>query len=197
MILCVDSRQIPQSQEVQKKVSLDEIMSHTKYFNTVEEALKCEEAVYVPIDFMVSIRSAFTNQVLERDCADTNEKRYYINMTHVDVLPHKGYDLIMYLASVGVMNSINYTAGFDSLMMKSQFCPIGFYNPDPDILNPIVYSHIILHDDTLEQFKTFLKEDFHFVHIDDMKREGNLSAILDTLICVKEEQNEPTENNDQ
>lgn len=191
MILCIDKNNIPQAQEVQRSVRLDEILSHTKYFNNTEEALKSS---YVPIDFMVSIRSAYTNLVLERDCEDINEKRYYINMTQVDTLPHKGYDLIMYLASVGIITSVNYTLEVDKIMMQSQFCPIGFYNPNPDIMNPIVYSQVILLDETAEQFQKYLKDGCRLVHIRDMQTEGNLSAILDTIICVKEEQNEPTEN---
>lgn len=198
MILCVDSRWLMKSPDVQKKINLEDILNHTKYFNSVEEALKCEEAVHVPLDFMVTVRSAYTNLVLEKDCEDTSDKRYYINLTHVDLLPHKGYDLVMYMTSVGVMHSVNPTSmAFNEVMMKSQFCPIGLYNPDPDIMNPIVYSQVVLHDDAVEQYDSYLREGFRFVHIDNMKREGNLSAILDTIIRVEEKQDEPTENNDQ
>lgn len=197
MILCIDKNSLKQLPVVQKDTDLGELIkNHAKYFSSAEEALKQD---HVPLDFMVTIRSAYTNQVLEKHSEQGLEKRYYINMTNVDTLPHNGYDLIMYLSSVGIFNTIkDFKPEFNAIMMKSQFCPIGLYNPDPSVLNPIIYSQVVLHDDTVADYTTFLKEGFRFVSIDKMQSEGNLSAILDTILLVKEEQkSESAGNNDQ
>lgn len=186
MILCISNTILKDkvNSELQKNLKLDEdILFYTRYFNSVEEAL---EENCTPIDFMVSVRSAYSNQVLQRKSGE--EFRYYVNMTNVDLLPHKGYDLIMYLSSIGLMSCVNYKYEFNDIMMMSQFIPIGLYNPDPAVINPIIYSHVILSDDTVEAFKTFLKEDIELVPIKDMQTQGNLPAILESIFEVKEEE---------
>lgn len=193
MILCVNKDALKVSEELQKNVKLEEIMlNHTKYYNSVEDAQKEN---FVPLDFMVSIRSVYSNLVLQYPAINESGFRYYVNLTNIDVLPHKGIDLIMYLSSIGIMKSVDYKLGFDNIMMKSTFSPQGIYNPLPDLMNPIVYSHIILADDTIDLFKNYLKEGISFVPIKDMKCKGNIQKILDSLIIVKEcEDNEKTEN---
>ena len=160
-------------------------MDRDKRWERVEEALKDN---YVPLDFSVSVRSLYTNLVLQIDKGE--EKRYYTNLTNIQPFVHKGYDLIMYLTSIGIMHNVDYQLGFDDVMMKhSQFCPIGLYNPDSAIINPIIYSHIILSDEGAEQILQYLKDGRRFVNINFMNRfkQGNISALLDTIIEVKEE----------
>lgn len=196
MILCVQKDALPQSKDVQRKVDLGNLLETMKYFDNEESALK-HDPVYVPIDFMVTVRSVRTNLVLERDSKEfTPEKRYYTNMVNIDLLPHKGYDLIMYLSSIGVVSSFKSDNEFFAIMMKSQFCPIGLYNPDPDLFNPIIYSHVLLADEVISDATKFLLDGNRFVPIAEMKREGNLPAILDTLIIVKEESHESADHND-
>jgi len=195
MILCVNANTLKTSPEVQKDIDLEEILlKHTYYFDTAEEALKSH---YVPLDFSVSVRSMYSNQVLQID--KQGQFRYYTNLTNVQEFPHRGYDLVMYLTSIGLMHSIDYKLGFDDVMMKhSQFMPIGIYNPDPSVVNPIVYSHIIMSDEGAELLKPFLKGDRNLVDISVMKTacEGNIRALLDTIIEVKEEQkDEPDDHN--
>lgn len=189
MILCVDTKALKTSAEVQTNVKLEDIINnHTKYYDSVEEALKDN---YVPLDFSVSIRTLYSNLVVEIDAKteDGNDKKmYYTNMSQVQQFIHKGYDLIMYLTSIGVMMNVNYSLGFDELMLEhSQFVPIGLYNPDPTVINPIIYSHILISDVGAKEFDKYLKKGRRFLPISDMKKEGNLYALLDTLIITKEE----------
>lgn len=183
MILCIKKDELKISSELQKDVKLEEILlKHTKYFPSIQEA---EKDGYYPLDFMVSIRSVYTNLVLESDVEDSDEKRYFINLTNVDVLPHKGLDLIMYLASVGVMHCVDYKLGFDEVMMKSHFSPIGLLNTEPTLLNPIIYSHIILDDEVVEKFETYLKPGFRFVPIKDIQQLGNMQTVTDSFVNVE------------
>ena len=186
MILCVDIKSLKESSEVQRDVNLgDLINNHTKYFDSVEDALKEN---YVPLNFSVTVRSMYSNQVLQINKGE--EKRYYVNLTNIQPFIHKGYDLVMYLSSIGIMHSIDYSLGFDELMLKhSQFCPIGIYNSVPLLVNPIVYSHILMSDEGMEELKKYLKEDRDIVPISIMNKssKGNIKALLDTIIEVKEE----------
>lgn len=193
MILCIDMKALKQSPEVQRDVDLEDLLNnHTKYFDTGEEALKNH---YSPLDFSVSVRSMYSNLVLQEDRGV--QRRYYTNLTSVQPFVHKGYDLIMYLTSIGLMHNIDYKLGFDELMTKhSQFVPIGLYNPDTMLLNPIIYSHVILSDDGAEELAKYLKEDRQLVPISEISEYGNVPALLRTLIEVKEEiKDEPSNNN--
>lgn len=191
MILCVDMKALPKSPEVQRDVNLGDLLNnHTKYFDTVEESLKDN---YVPLDFSVSVRSIFSNLVLETDSG--TKKSYYTNLTEVQQFVHKGYDLIMYLTSIGLMHNIDYKLEFDEFMVKhSQFSLIGIYNPDPLLLNPIIYSHILISDKGIEDLPKYLKKDRKLVHISEIQESGNIPAMLRTLIEVKETYNEPSNN---
>lgn len=186
MILCIDTRALKTSPDVQRDVNLEDLINnHTKYYESAEEALKDK---YVPLDFSVTVRSMYSNLVLQIDKGE--QKRYYTNLTNVQPFVHKGYDLIMYLTSIGLMHSVDYNLGFDELMMKhSQFQPIGLYNPDSAVINPIIYTHVILSDEGAEQLPQYLKSDRGLVHINTMNefKQGNITAMLDTIIEVKEE----------
>ena len=163
MILCVEKGAMKEAPEVQKSVDLKDLLeNHTKYIEP--ELIGHDE--YVPLNFAVSVRSAYSNMVLEIP-VDSEFKRYYVNLTNVEPLPHKGYDLVMYLASIGIIQCINYSRGFDDVMMKTQFCPIGLYNSG--IIHPIIYSTVILKDDTVNTFKSYLKDGYNLVPIQSMK----------------------------
>lgn len=193
MFLCIDMTALKSSTDVQKDVNLEELINnHTDYYNTEEEALKNN---FVPLDFSVTIRSMYSNRVVQVDKGD--EKRYYTYLTRAIPCGHRGYDLIMFMTSIGVMHNIDYAHGFDELMMKhSQFVPMGIYNPDTPLLNPIIYCHVILSDEGAEEFEKFLKEDRKLVSIKDIDSKGNIKALVDTLIEVKEEiRDEPCDNN--
>lgn len=185
MILCVDSKVLKTSNEVQRAINLEDIVTnHTKYYDNEEEALKDS---YVPLEFSVCVRSMSSNLVLQID-KENEGKRYYVNLAKVQEIMHKGYDLIMYLSSIAVLHSVEYSLEVDNIMLKhSQFSPIGILNIDPSVINPIVCVHIILSDEGAEEMKSHLKGDRKFVPISEMCEEGNLKALLDTIIEVKEE----------
>lgn len=187
MILCVDMQSLKKADSIQKDIDLSDILlNHTRYYDTTEEAVKDK---YVPLDFCVSLRSMYSNLVLQIDKGD--EKRYYTNLAGIPQFIHKGYDLVMYLASIGLMHSIDYKQGFDELMTKhSQFMVIGIYNPSPLVINPIVYSQVILSDEGAKELPEYLKEDRSLVPISEIDSRGNIQALLDTLIEVKEEEHE-------
>lgn len=185
MILCIDNRSIKPDVRVQKDLNLEDLLlNHTKYFDSVEEALRNN---YTPLDLCISIRSMYSNLVVQTD--KFKEFRYYTNITEIQEMPHKGYDLVMYLTSIALMHNVDYKAGFDDLMMKhSQVSPIGILNIFG--LNPIIYVHIIFSDEGAEELKQYLKQDRKLVPISEIKPEGNLQALLSTLIEVKGEDNE-------
>lgn len=187
MILCVDTSVLAMKREVQKDVDLEDLLNnHTRYFETQEQAL---EEGYVPLDFSMTLRSMYTNKVLQRQTE--NGVRYYVNMSKVDRFIHKGIDLIMYLTSLGLLQCVDYKAGFDDLMFQhTQIQIIGLYNPDPAMINPIIYSHVLISDVGVKSLPQYLKEGVSLVDIKTMKEncEGNIPAMLDTIIEVKEEQ---------
>lgn len=182
MILCIDYKALKVSADVQKDVDLEDLLlNHTKYYADTEEALKDN---FVPLDFSVSVRSMYTNLVVETP--KEGEKRYYTNLTNIKPFHHKGYDLIMFLSSIGLMHIVEYKLGFDELMTEhSHFSPIGLYNPNPEVINPIIYSHIIISDKGAEELNEFLKEGINLVPISEIVDKGNIKAMLDTLIEVE------------
>ena len=187
MILCIDTKSMKCAYEVQKNIKLEELLTkHTKYFDSVEEAIKEN---YVPLDFAVSVRTVYTNKVMQIEKEDSCF--YYTNLSEIQKFVHKGIDLIMYLASIGLLHSIDYRFGFDECMSKySTFQCIGLYNPDPDVLNPIIYSHIIISDDGAEELQSFFKEGVSFVPITDMKKQGNVPALLDEFVLLEKKEGE-------
>lgn len=191
MILCIDTRAIKNDPaRVQKDIDLEDLLNnHTKYYEREEEALKDQ---YVPLDFSVTIRSMYSNLVLQIDKGE--QKRYYTNLANVQEFPHKGADLIMYLTSIGVMHSVDYALGFDELMLKhSQFIPMGLCSVDYSLVNPIVYSHVIMSDEGAEELKKYLKSDRELVPISSVKSEGNLAPMIASLIEVKPKEEEADE----
>lgn len=186
MILCVDITALKTSPDVQRDVNLEDILNnHTKYYDTEVEAQKDH---HVPLNFCVSVRSMYSNLVLQTNTG--LDKKYYTNLTVKQPFVHKGYDLIMYLSSIGLMHCIDYRLGFDDLMMKhSQFCPIGLYNSNMPYTSPIIYSHIIISDEGAEELKNYLKSDRELVFIDNIEPRGNIPALLNTFIEVKEVKN--------
>lgn len=182
-IFCVDKNWLPKDSAIQKKIPLDDLVnSHCKYFNSEEEALKDN---YVPLNFAVSVRSCYTNLVLQKETE--NGFRYYLNLVSTPFVHHKSYDLIMYLSSLALMTTVDYNIGFDEIMMSSQYQPIGVYNSLLELHNPIIYSHIILKDDVVEDFKKYLKPEYKLVPISEMQKQGNIYPLVDTIINIKEE----------
>lgn len=195
MILCIDKKALNKDGKVQTSIKLEELLlNHTKYFDDIMSALGEN---YVPLDFCVSVRSIYSNLVLSHD--QQGYTLLYSNLTNIEETPHKGYDLVMYLASVAFTKRVKSFTGICDIMMKhSQILPIGLLNLDHDLINPVVYSHIIISDEGVEQIKKYLNSDCEFIPIKDKEkfRTQNIGALLDTLIIVrKEDENEQHNNN--
>lgn len=184
MILCIDSNALKVSEKVQKDIDLDGLLvDHTKYFDTVGEALKDN---YLPLNFSISIRSIYDNTVLRSKTSD-GKYLYYTNLTEIQPFVHKGIDLLMYLCSIGIMMNVNYKKGFDDIMIKhSQFQPIGLYYTGT-VVDPIIYSHIIMSDDGMKLLEPYLQEGREIVTINTMREQsdGNILAMLEELKEVK------------
>ena len=189
MILCVDSKKLRESFVVQKdKDVIDRVFQNVRYFDNAEEA---EKEFFVPIDFCVSIRTTYSNLVLK--IVQDGKDLYYVNQTRVGMFSHKGLDLVMYLAAIGLMSCVDYSYAFDDMMLKySQIQFIGLYNPDSGFINPIMYSHIIIADEAVAQLQTLLKKGVELVPLSYMRthKRDNLAALIDTLIDVEKGENE-------
>ena len=186
-MICVPKSLFPvDCMTIRKDVKIGELLTlNEKDFKTTEEAYMQN---YVPVDFCTSIRSIYDNTVIQ--IQDEHKFRwYYQNMVGIPVCIHKGYDLVMYVSSLAMLSIIDYWTGFEELMARhSQFQCIGLYNPSPDFVNPIIYSHIILSDIGMRELEPHLSAGNSVVKIKDIKPLGNINHFIDTLIEVKKEE---------
>lgn len=178
MIACISKTLLKQKNAVQKDVDIESILNNLEYFNDVKEAL---EKGYVPVSFITSIRTAYSNFVVKH-----NDK-YYVSLNLAEVLPHKGYDLLMFMSSSAVAKVMDCTKRENqNIMFNSQFMPIGVYNPDVGICNPIIYCHIIVKDELAERLEKALLDGNTLEPIKSMDKTHNISALLNEIIEVKE-----------
>lgn len=179
MIACVNLKETPVKDTMNKEVKLEEVLNSIKYFSDENEALK---EGYVPLTFATSVRTCYSNLVVVNKLG-----KCYHTLSISDVLPHKGYDLAMFMSSVSVSKFLDVTLPENQKMMFSaKFTPIGLYNPDPLLCNPIVYCHIIVNDCYVEQLRGALKEDYSLKPIDDIDFTNNLFALRRELLIVRE-----------
>lgn len=172
----------PRSKEIQKdKEVVNSILENLTF---VEEEKIYEEG-YTPVDVAVSVRSVYTNKVLL--CPYGEAKRVYHNITRLPEVSHKGYDLVTYYGSIAVMqvcdfNKILPTELSEKVMLHSKFDLLGVYNPNPDLINPILYCHVILKDDTVDTFESVLKDGYEMTEIapflDSCKAKTSLEKSL-------------------
>ena len=169
---------------VQSSINLEDLlMNHTEYFENAFEKSVNYDSLY----FCVSVRSMYSNRVLELNADE--KKIYYFTASDFPRTIHRGYDLVMYLASVCLLQHVNLGSekdaiAFNDIMAKeSTFQPIGIYVSD--LLAPIVYSQIILTDSGFDKMIPYLKENVKAVRIEDMKTEGNVPSLVSKLVCVE------------
>lgn len=184
-ILCIDKSKIKKANYIQKDIELEDLMSnHCKYFSRKELV---DNSNYTPLDIGFSVRTTYTNKVLEVPL-EGGIKRYYSILTNTPVLPYGGTEILMYMTSLGVVRSAKaYDEDFSNVMMYSKFQPIGLLNTDY-VENPIIYTHVILKDGTEEDFTKCLKEGYRLIDIKDMVTSDNLKVLCDELIEIKEEE---------
>lgn len=172
--------------KVQTDLNLEEILlKNTRYSDTLPSA----EDPLEPLLFSVSVRSTYSNEVLE--FTENNKSVYYTTLEDVPPVIHKGYDLVMYLGSICLTRHVAFKSAEDQqdffrlMSKKSGFTVMGLYVSN--VLPPIVYSQIVLTDDGMQEIKKYLKANVKPVKIEDMKREGNIEALLNKIIIVKKE----------
>ena len=182
----VEMKALAVSETVQRSIPLEDILlNHTRFYDDKDIALKDG---YVPLNFATTIRTVFSNKVIGTVKRGHKYPVFYSNLGDVEMFPHKGIDLVMYLTSVAMFNVVEYRKGFDDIMLHSEFQSIGIYNPDPSVINPIIYSHVYIDDSWEKDFETYLKDTSRWYDIKYAKNaEDNLRALLDTLIITQKE----------
>lgn len=199
----VDKNVLKVSNEVQRDIDIEDILlNHTAVYDDDKRANK---GGFVPLTFATSVRTVYTNkvvQILRKSRRFTlsgitpyyNTPCYYVSLGRIELLPHRGLDLIMYLSSISLFHMVDYRSGFDDVMLHSEFQNIGIYNPNPDFVSPMVYSHVYIDDDYAEEFSKYFKTESSWVDISFAKsssRDDNYKALIDTLLIVsKEESND-------
>lgn len=186
MLLCVEKSALKfDDLAIQKDAKLQDIFdNHVKYYPSTEEAYKDN---FVPLDFCVCVRSVYTNKVLAFN-KENGDKIYYQNMSGVPQVQHKGYDLIMYMTSIGMMHYVDYAKGFDEFMLNySDFVCMGLYNSSADYINPIIVSHVIIKDEGFDSLNKFLKPEVSVEDIASINPKGNLKPLLDSLVILESE----------
>lgn len=185
-VLCVDKKDLVKAPNLQKdKEYLEKVFRGFKF---IEEDEMNED--YVPLDIAITIRSAYTNKVVMCKHSDSDGERCFFNLTKIPPVHHTGYDLIMFISSIAVMKMCDPVNAqkVTEVMMHSKFDFLGLLNLEPDLVNPIMYSHVILEDNTVEQFESLLAEGFRVISIEDIPEKGTFKAIKESLIICKPEE---------
>ena len=152
----------------------------------------------MPLTLGITIRDKTTNRVLVKRVEKDNIKRTFIYLNDITPVPHVGYDLIMFLSSVGVTglikNKDNMMVAFSAVMSESVFDVNGLLwmerNTEPNciLLDPMIMTTIYVNADN---FSKYLVEDWKFERISEVKEEsGFIKCIIDDLVEIKEDNNE-------
>ena len=190
----VEMNALKVSNSVQRDIDLEDILlNHTRFYDDKDRALKDG---FIPLQFATTVRTVFSNRVVGvKDKTKIKTPKYYINLSKVEMFPHKGLDLVMYLSSVALFNIVEYKKGFDDLMLHSEFQSIGIYNPDPTIFDPIIYSHIYIDDNWEKDFEKYMNERSEWYDIESVKKHYplNIKALIDTLIITSKKEEDINE----
>ena len=186
------------SNEVQRDINIEDILlNHTAFYDDEKVALKDG---YVPLSFATSVRTVYTNRVVQVSKPTPKIYRhkihqYYVNLGNIEMLPHRGLDLLMYLSSISLFHMVDYMKGFDEVMLHSEFQNIGIFNPNPDFVTPMIYSHVYIDDNFEEEFGKYFKPTCKWVDIDYAinNKNNNITALIDTLIIVDKKEDSSDE----
>lgn len=184
-VLCVKKSVLPMSVNLQKEDTVIKKMLDNLVY--IDESNIPKE--YVRVDVAVSVRSAYTNKVVMCKHSDSEEERCFLNLTKIPKVPQTGYELIMMISSVAVtkMCDTSNLMKLSGVMMKSKYNFMGVINLDPELLSPIIYSHVILEDNTIEDFESLLNEGFRVIPISDIPKSNSFRAMKESLVICKEE----------
>lgn len=185
---------LTESPKIQKHKGVLDSLQNIKFF----EPKDCPDD-YVPVSFATTLRTARTNLVVEHEAklkyenmAEHKPKEktyptYYRSFTLAD--EHINFNEVLeFMASLAVRESIDVSCpDVSKLLMTSQFIPIGLYNPDMGLCNPIFYSHVIFNDDLKSQLESALLEGNRLIPIQQIKRPTmNLGELLNHIIIISE-----------
>lgn len=200
-VLCIKADLLERKNEVQKKIQLESLMESCKYLPLNAEEIPIGDG-YVPLTFGVTIRDLKTNKVLVKRNLENNIKRTFIYMEKIQPVIHVGYDLVMYLTSVGVTSLLKDKGNminFSSVMATSVFDVNGLlwleHNTESNciLLDPMVMTTVYVDHKALSPL---ILDNWKFEDIADIKKEdGFIQCILDDLIEIKG--GEDNEHNDQ
>ena len=191
----VDKNVLKVSNEVQRDIDIEDILlNHTRVYDDDKRA---NIDGFVPLTFSTSVRTVYTNKVVQilRKSLRGNTSEYCVHLGRIELLPHRGLDLIMYLSSISLFHMVNYREGFDDVMLHSEFQNIGIYNPNPDLISPMIYSHIYIDDSWEKDFEKYLNERSKWYDIDSVKKHYplNIKALIDTLIITSKKEEDINE----
>ena len=188
-VLCIDRDALGVSPKVQKQIMLEQILLKDTAYLDRDKLTDREKNRWLPLNLTTTVRSIYSNRVVCR-----KEGIYYHaynNFVDIERTEHKGYDLVMFWASMSVMLLIdcNNFAMRNILSSASSFQCCGLYWND-NIVGPIVYSQVYVRDAEFPTLSEYYSKDITDVSVEDLKalyRRGNMSALLDEIVEVKEE----------
>ena len=170
--------------EIDNKVKIEDMLENSKYFNSSLEALK---EGYLPVTIGVSIRTTFTNKVVEfeKDCyvktaSDVFDDRYDLDL----------YNLIEKIGKI-TFGCLKHNFKVGMFMVEYSFLNvIGLYHEEGSD-EVILLAHVIISDTGLSVLEENLKEGVKLVNIRDMSYASNDSPVLlSTLVEVNDEHTE-------
>lgn len=182
-VACVPLSMLKITDYVDHHFPLGELLNHIKFI-CKEQSI---EQGYVPINFITVCRTCYSNLVIERDRED-GTKRYYLPLVSAERLLQIGYDYAMMIVKSALLERYFDTTTEDRMKAfianLPDFIPVGLFNPNPQEVLPCAVFQCVFRDDSVTVLEKLLRERNRFVKIDDMKREGNFGAILDTLFNI-------------
>lgn len=169
------------AKEVDKKFKVEEMLENCKYFNSSLEALK---EGYLPVTIGVSIRTTFTNKVVEfeKDCyvktaSDVFDDRYDLDL----------YNLIEKIGKI-TFGCLKHNFKVGMFMIEYSFLDvIGLYHEEGSD-EVILLAHVIISDTGLSVLEENLKEGVNLVNISDMSYANDNPDLLATLVEVKDDE---------
>lgn len=166
--------------EINKHIgNTEDMLKNCKLFNSSLEAVK---EGYLPITLGVSIRTLFTNKVVEfeRDC--------YVKMVSDVFNKHQDLDLYTLISKIGETTFDCFKRGFNVGMFMIEYSfldVIGMYHEGGSD-EVIFLAHVLIADEGLPELEKNLKEGIRVVNIGDMSYANDNPALLETLVEVKD-----------
>ena len=187
-VMSINVEDLKESYSVQKDVKLENLLLYNTSFIDFSTAEETAKKQWRPLSFATTVRSINTNRVVCLEDQYRRRKIAYHTFTDVEKMIHKGYDLVMFLASQSFLSLVDGgSIDVQSAMSEgSTFQCQGLYYDG--LLDPIVYSQVIISDDVFPSLAKWYKIGVCDESISDLKNKfsnGNIPALLDDIIEVK------------